>query len=134
MMILVDTSIIIGYFKGLEGEPYTVFDELLAGEEPLGIENHIYQEVLQGAKSNKEFLQLKEFLNTFSFYNLFWEKKSYENASLIYMKCRRAGITIRSTIDVIIVETAIENNLVLLHDDNDFVQMAKVIKELKLYM
>lgn len=71
-MVLVDTSVIIGYFKGIDGEPYTNFDELLAGDEPLGIENHIYQEVLQGAKSTKEFSQLKEFLNTFSFYNLFF--------------------------------------------------------------
>jgi predicted nucleic acid-binding protein len=132
-VVLVDTSIIIGYFKGTTGEPYTAFDELLAGDEPLGIEKHVYQEVLQGAKSNKEFTVLKEFLNTLSFYSLLWGKKSYENAALNYIKCRHAGITIRSTIDMIIAETAIENDLLLLHDDTDFTQMATVIKELKLY-
>ena len=36
-------------------------------------------------------------------------------------------------IDLLIAETAIENDLYLLHDDNDFTNMAKVIKELKLY-
>ena len=36
-------------------------------------------------------------------------------------------------IDLLIAETAIENDLYLLHDDNDFINMAKVIKELKLY-
>ena len=30
-------------------------------------------------------------------------------------------------------EMRIENDLYLLHDDNDFINMAKVIKELKLY-
>ena len=36
-------------------------------------------------------------------------------------------------IDLLIAETAIENDLYLLHGDNDFINIAKVIKELKLY-
>jgi len=34
---------------------------------------------------------------------------------------------------LLIAETAIENNVYLLHDDNDFINMSKVIKELKIY-
>ncbi|GHV84314.1 hypothetical protein AGMMS50212_16540 [Spirochaetia bacterium] len=37
-MVLVDTSIIIGYFKGIISDPYTTFDELLESNTPLGIE------------------------------------------------------------------------------------------------
>ena len=44
----------------------------------------------------------------------------------------KKGITIRSTIDLLIAETAIENNIALLHDDEDYVNMSKVITELKL--
>jgi predicted nucleic acid-binding protein len=35
------------------------------------------------------------------------------------------GITIRNTIDLIIAEIALENNLYLLHNDNDYTNMAK---------
>jgi predicted nucleic acid-binding protein len=47
--------------------------------------------------------------------------------------CRRAGITIRSTIHLLIAQTAIENNLYLLHKDEDFTNIAKIIPELKIY-
>ena len=47
-------------------------------------------------------------------------------------RCRRGGVTIRSTVDLLIAETAIENNIPLLHDDADFVNMARIITELKL--
>ncbi|AEF81635.1 PIN domain-containing protein [Leadbettera azotonutricia] len=43
------------------------------------------------------------------------------------------GITIRSTVDLIIAETAIENNLYILHDDSDFTNMAKIIGEIEIY-
>ena len=60
------------------------------------------------------------------------EKKSYENAALMYYKCRKAGITPRSTIDMLIAQTAIDNNLLLFHNDTDFVKISSVIPELKL--
>ncbi|MBR0100920.1 MAG: PIN domain-containing protein [Treponema sp.] len=58
--------------------------------------------------------------------------QSYENAASLNFRCRRKGVTIRSTVDLLIAETAIENNIPLLHDDEDFVNMARVITELKL--
>ncbi|MDR1058190.1 MAG: VapC toxin family PIN domain ribonuclease, partial [Treponema sp.] len=60
-------------------------------------------------------------------------KKSYKNAAQLNIKCREHGITIRSTIDLIIAEIALENNLFILHNDNDYTNMAKVITELKMY-
>jgi len=47
--------------------------------------------------------------------------------------CRKSGITVRSTIDLLIAQIAIENNLFLLHSDKDFDFIASVIKELKIY-
>jgi predicted nucleic acid-binding protein len=132
-MILVDTSLFIGYFRGIEEEPYTKLDEIIDNDIPFGINNYIYQELLQGAKSDWEFNELKEYLNTLSFYELKHGKTAYENAAIMYKKCRQAGITIRSTIDLIIAETAIENDLYILHNDTDFTNITKVIKELKIY-
>jgi len=131
-MILIDTSILIGYFKGLHDSPYDVFDGIIEHDIPFGICNHIYQEVLQGAKNEMEFEQLKEYLGEIPVYDLLYGQKSYEDAALAYFKCRRAGITIRSSVDLIIAQTAIENNLFLFHNDNDFVQLAAVMPELRL--
>ena len=131
-MILVDTSVLIGYFKGLKGLPYDKLDNLIDQNIPIGICNQIYQEVLQGAKDKKEFDLLKEYLKTMDFYDLRYGKKSYENAALMYYECRKAGITPRSTIDLIIAQTAIDNNLLLFHNDKDFVQIFQVNSDLKL--
>jgi predicted nucleic acid-binding protein len=131
-MILIDTSILIGYFKGIKGKSYDTLDDLIDQNIPIGICNQVYQEVLQGAKNEQEFVVLNEYLNTMDFYDLRYGKKSYENAAWLYFKCRKAGITPRSTIDLIIAQIAIENNLLLLHNDNDFIQIALVIPDLKL--
>jgi predicted nucleic acid-binding protein len=61
-MILVDTSVLIGYFKGLHDPAYNALDEIIDNKIPFGINNFIYQEVLQGTRTKKEFDQLKEYL------------------------------------------------------------------------
>ena len=132
-MILVDTSVLINYLKDQKNEAVKQFEYILEKTLPYGINTFIYQEILQGAKTNKEYNILKEYFETISLYHLKYGKESYEQAALINIRCRENGITIRSTIDLLIAETTIENDLYLLHDDNDFMNMAKVIKELKLY-
>jgi predicted nucleic acid-binding protein len=132
-MIIVDTSILIGYFKGIEKSPYDKMDFIIDNDIPYGIDNHIYLELLQGVKNESEYDILKGYLNTLPFYELKYGKKSYENAALLNIKCRKHGVTIRSTIDLIIAEIALENNLYILHDDNDYTNMAEIITELKIY-
>jgi len=131
-MVLIDTSILIGYFKGNKGEPYNRLDSLIEQNIPLGICNLIFQEVLQGAKDEKEFALLNEYLSMLDFYDILYGKKSYENAAWIYNKCRKAGITLRSTVDLVIAQTAIDNNLLLFHNDKDFIQISQVFPNLKL--
>ena len=131
-MVLIDTSILIGYFRGFKGEPYDKLDIMIEQKIPLGICNQVYQEVLQGAKNEKEFGVLKEYLNTMNFYDLRYGKKSYEEAAWLYFKCRKTGITPRSTMDLLIDQIAIDNNLLLFHNDSDFVQISKVTPDLKL--
>jgi len=131
-MVLVDTSILIGYFKGLKGKPYDMLDIFIDDNIPFGICNQVYQEILQGAKNEKEFNTLKEYLNTMHIYDLRYGKKSYENAARLYFECRKNGVTPRSTIDLIIAQTAIDNNLLLFHNDSDFIQISKINPDLKL--
>ena len=87
---------------------------------------------MQGSKDEKEFSTLKSYLKYILLYSLKLDVQSFENAAQLNFRCRRKGITIRSTIDLLIAETAIENNIALLHDAEDYVNMSKVITELKL--
>ena len=77
---------------------------------------------------------MKSYLIDVPLYSLRLGIQSFENAALLNFRCRRKGVTIRSTVDLLIAETAIENNIPLLHDDDDFVNMARIITELKLAM
>jgi predicted nucleic acid-binding protein len=132
-MVLVDTSVLIGYLKGLDKEPFKKFDEIIENKIPFGINSFIYQEILQGSRDKKEFNELKEYLGSLHFYELKYGNESYERAAYLYFQCRKSGLTIRSTIDLLIAETAIENEIYLLEDDNDYKAISKVIKDLKLY-
>jgi len=132
-MILVDTSVLIGYFKGTEGTVYDKMNYLVDNDVPFGICHYVYQELLQGSANEQEYNLLKDYLSSLPFYGLRNGNESFENAALIYMNCRKRGITVRSSIDLLIAEIAIENNLYLLHNDNDYTNISKVNKNLKMY-
>ena len=131
-MYLVDTSVWIDYLGGAE----TGIARRLAGMSdrgyPVGITSVIYQEVVQGVSSREEFDRLSEYLSTQRFYHLRDSISSYREAALLYFRCRRAGVMVRSAIDCLIARVAIEHDLLLLHNDSDFENMAKVIPELTL--
>jgi predicted nucleic acid-binding protein len=114
-------------------QPTGLLNKSIDNNIPFGIDTHIYLELLQGSRNESEYDILKEFLSALPFYELKYGKKSYENVARLNMKCREHGITIRSTIDLIIAETALENNLYLFHNDKDYTNMATVITELKIY-
>jgi predicted nucleic acid-binding protein len=126
-MILVDTSVLIEFFRGVKTEGSEKFETVLRRGAPFGINSFIFQEVLQGAASEKEFSVLKKYLSSQRFYHLKDQVGSFVNAAKLYMECRKKGITIRSTIDCLIAETALEHNLRLLHSDKDFAAISQVI-------
>ncbi len=132
-MILVDTSVLVDYFRGTDDEKVRVFDSVLAEGIPFGINDFTYQELLQGSRNEGEFRKLKEYLETIPFFHLLYGKESYEKAAYLSFRCRKAGVTIRSTIDALIAEIAIENDLYLLHNDKDFENMSRCITGLKIW-
>ena len=55
-MILVDTSVLINYLKDQKTEAVEQFEYILDKSLPYGINTFIYQEVLQGAKTDKNII------------------------------------------------------------------------------
>ena len=99
---------------------------------PFCITGLVYGEVLQRARMHTDFERLKKYMSTQRFYHLRDTIVSYEGAARLYYRCRRGGVTLRSTIDCPIVRVAIEHDVSLLHDDSDFVNLGRIISELKL--
>ncbi|MGR3176711.1 MAG: type II toxin-antitoxin system VapC family toxin [Candidatus Anammoxibacter sp.] len=132
-MVLVDTSVLIDYLKDKNNTQTKKFSNIVDLQIPFGITSHIYQELLQGTSSQSDFNTLKKYLDTFTFYFPKDGIQSYAESALIYFKCRRQGLTIKSTIDCLIVQICLENKLKLLHKDNDFLNIQKIFKKLEFY-
>ena len=126
-MILVDTSVLIDFFKGTKNDSVTCLKDIIQNQIPFGIASVVYQELLQGAKTKKEYTLLNKYLRYQRFFHPKDPITTYEKAAMIYFSCRKKGITVRSTIDCLIARIAIEHDLFLLHNDKDFVHMAPVI-------
>lgn len=131
-MILVDTSVLIDFFKGSKNEATSRFKLILEQGLNFGITSQIFQEVLQGAKSEKEYEMLRRYLETQRFFQPKDPIASFAEAARIFFQCRKRGLTIRSTIDCLIAQIALEHDLLILHSDQDFHLMANVIP-LKIY-
>ena len=131
-MILVDTSVLIGYLKGQDDARTLLFDELQTRKIPFGISPYTLQEVLQGARNEEDYQRLWEYLSTQIIYFLPEEISTYEKAARLYFDLRRKGLTPRSTIDILIALTALEHKLMLLHNDRGFDLMAEQMGELKI--
>ncbi|MDD4238632.1 MAG: PIN domain nuclease [Desulfotomaculaceae bacterium] len=131
-MILVDTSVLIDFLKGKTDAKTLLFEEVLTRDIPFGLSPYTFQEVLQGARNEKEYKRLHDYLSTQTIYFLPEEKSTYEKAARLYFDLRRKGITPRSTIDILIALTAIENKLMLLHNDRDFDLIAEQVETLNI--
>ena len=129
-MILVDTSTMIDALRGRDNPKTRLFSEVLRRDIPFGISAFTYQELLQGAKDDAEFSKLDEYLSSQQIYILPANVETFRKAAEIFYSLRRRGVTIRSTIDVMIAMTAMEYKLSLLHNDRDFDVMARFLDSL----
>lgn len=132
-MILADTSVLIDFLKDIKNSATDKLNKIIELDIPYGITSHIYQELLQGTSSQKDFDALKKYLDTLTFFFPLDQKESYSKAANIYFQCRKKGVTVRSSIDCLIVQIAIEHGLKLLHNDKDFEKISTVIKKIELY-
>lgn len=117
-MILVDTSVWIDYFNGIDSVEANILDAaLLDGTVAIG--DLILLEILQGFKSDKDYNKAKKTLATLDQYEMFNSTMVIKCADN-YRTLRKKGITIRKTADIIIATFCISNQLPLLFSDKDF--------------
>lgn len=117
-MILVDSSVWIDYFKGVDNRQTDKLDDLL-GREPLAIGDLILTEVLQGFPDERLFNEARRMLTALTVVELAGQEIAIK-AARNFRALRNAGVTVRKTIDTIIATRCIESRYDLLHNDRDF--------------
>ena len=122
-MILVDTSVWIEILKDQNGDIVRALQDR-TGSEDIVLTRFNQLELLQGAKGQKEWTLLDDYLSTQ--YYLEASEYTWREAARIYFELRRQGITINSPIDCCIAQIALEYDSLLLHRDKDFERVSRI--------
>lgn len=120
-MIVVDTSVWIDYFNGVDSRQTVLLDNLL-GERPLLLGDLILAELLQGFESETEASRVLELLEPFECVAMVGRDVALESARN-FRRLRRRGATVRKTMDMLIGTYCLMHDHELLHADRDFMVM-----------
>ncbi|MVM35335.1 PIN domain-containing protein [Spirosoma sp. HMF4905] len=121
--IIVDTSVWVDCFRGVQDARTGLVAESLAGKDLICLTPTILQEVLQGIRDDGQFERVKRNLLACKFLHIAPEDAAIEAAKL-YRLLRKKGVTIRKPNDCLIAHYAIFYGIEVLHNDIDFDQIA----------
>lgn len=121
-MILVDTSVWIDYFNGIDAWQADALDHALT-EETVLVGDIILAEILQGFDKESDYRKAKQALDPLECINLGGKELAIKAASN-FRFLRSKGVTIRKTVDMLIGTWCIGTDIELLHNDKDFDQIA----------
>ncbi|MFM6058168.1 MAG: PIN domain nuclease [Microcystis aeruginosa] len=122
-MLLIDTSVWISVFRDRSGQVRQQLETLIANRGIL-LTRFTQLELLQGSLNEQEWTILSTYLEVQDYVEL--RPSSWQAAARIYYDLRRQGLTVRSPIDCCIAQVALENDLLLIHNDRDFETIAQV--------
>ena len=121
-MLLIDTSVWVKLFRADSAKFKQIVIEAIDGRDYY-LSRFTQTELLQGSRDEQEWSTLNSYLEVQDYIESSLE--SWKTAARIYYDLRRQGITVRNTIDCCIAASAIEHDLLLLHIDKDFEEIAK---------
>jgi predicted nucleic acid-binding protein len=122
-MLLIDTSVWISVFRNRTGQVRQKLEALIDNRGVL-LTRFTQLELLQGSLDEKEWTLLSTYLETQDYVEP--TSNSWPAAARIYYDLRRQGLTVRSPIDCCIAQVALENDLLLIHNDRDFETIAQL--------
>jgi len=131
-VLLVDSSVWINFLAGRTSKAVKYFREQLEARETFALTELIYLEVLQGVREPDTAKKVSTYLRGQLLLAPRRGLQTYDAAADLYRRCRIAGVTVRSTIDCLIAQIAVEYGAVLLHSDRDYEHIARVEPKLKL--
>lgn len=117
-MILVDSSVWIDFFRDIPAWHVAHLKELLRDDDVL-VGDLVLAEILQGYRSERQAREVENLLSALAIVEIGGPATAIQ-AARNYRALRASGITVRSTIDTLIATHCINNGLILLHNDRDF--------------
>lgn len=121
-MVLVDTSVWVEVLRKpprVDLEAVVAFDEIVTCLP-------VVQEVLQGIDDERAFQVAREALYALPIVEAPLTQGVFDEAVSLYRTARRAGVTVRSSVDCLIAACALRNGVTVLHYDRDFPSLARV--------
>jgi hypothetical protein len=122
-MIVVDTSVWIDVLNENDTPESRRCIELLDEGAPVALTDVVLTELLQGFRSEREANQVERYLRLYPILRL----EGFDDFALaarLYRQARRAGITIRKTLDCLIAAPCVREGAPILHVDEDFERLA----------
>jgi predicted nucleic acid-binding protein len=122
-VIVVDTSVWIDVLNDTPTPQAQRCVALIEEGEPVALTDIILTEILQGLRSDKEARLVERHLRAFPILRL-ESVEDFVLAAELYRTARRAGVTIRKTLDCLIAVPCVRTGAPLLHADEDFDRLA----------
>lgn len=122
-MIVVDTSVWIDVVNDVDSPRAQRCVELLEGGAPLALTDVVFAEILQGFGDERDVRRVEKHLRAFPILRL-ERLEDFALAAELYRTARRAGVTVRKTLDCLIAAPCVRDDVPILHADEDFDRLA----------
>jgi predicted nucleic acid-binding protein len=131
-MFLVDTSVWIEVFR----RPSRFDLGSVADLDEVVTCLPVLQEVLQGFIEEHAFRIAREAMFALPLLESSLSREVFEEAVQLFRAARRAGVTVRSSVDCLIAACAIRHGVTVLHVDRDFTLLARAssLKEHRIHL
>ncbi|MBA3422864.1 MAG: PIN domain nuclease [Thermoleophilaceae bacterium] len=121
--MVVDTSVWVDLLRGNEAPGAERAATLIEDGAPVALTDVVLAEVLQGLASERDARRVERHLRAFPILRLDG-LDDFVLAAELYRRARRAGVTIRKTLDCLIAAPCVRTGAPLLHADADFDRLA----------
>lgn len=123
-MTLIDTSAWVEYLRATESGAHRAVRRLLEADAEVQTTDVVVMEVVAGARDDDHLDQLRRLMARCQYIPV-EGLGDYETAAALYLRCRRAGSTVRALTDCLIAAVALRADVAVLHSDRDFDLLAR---------
>jgi predicted nucleic acid-binding protein len=131
-MYLVDTSVLINVLHGQQNAKTQLFERLERQDAPFGITLYTYFKFVQEVRCDALRRRLASRVIPVKRYWLPQTDAVCQATADLYRRCHEAGVAPRSSLGILIAQTALHHDLALLHNDSDFDRIKAVVSELRI--
>lgn len=118
-MIVVDTSVWIDVLNQTPGPQADHCVALIEAGQPVALTDIVFTEIMQGFGSDVDAARVERHLRGFPILRL-QTVDDFALGAELYRTARRAGVTVRRTLDCLVAAVCVRAEVPILHADRDF--------------